>query len=686
MNLLIVESPGKVKKIQGFLGPNFRVMASVGHVRDLPVREIGVEPPDFKPKYIPTDRGKEVLAKLAAAAKNADDVYLATDPDREGEAIAWHLADALKLKTPKRVTYSEITEKAVKAALAIPRAIDMNLVAAQEGRRALDRLVGYMVSPALCRQTSSKLSAGRVQSPAVRLVVERERAIREFRVTVHYGVELIFEAMEHITEGWKASWLPKHGWLKDGEEYVLDKAQADQVAAIRKVTVASCDESESKSAPPAPFITSTLQQAASAALKLSPKKAMEAAQKLYEEGHITYMRTDSPNLSEEAIAEIRSWAGQHDLPLPAKPRTWKSKEGAQEAHEAIRPTHFDTLEAGEDDTQKALYQMIRLRAIASQLEDAVFAVRVLTLEGAAADGKKAIFEARGRTLIQPGWKALVASDQTDEGETEADNQVPKLDTNRQLAAQDGKVVTKKTKPPARFTEASLIKELENRGIGRPSTYAAILENIIRLKEYLKLEKRFLVPTETGEKVADALVGHFQFMNYDFTKDMEDGLDLIAAGKSQYLPTITEEYRRISGEITAFVSATSPTCPACGKPLRHMQRAETKEKRGFNFWACSGYPDCPATFADAGGLPGERQDTKPKPQISGFKCPDCGQNLIRRTGTSQNTGKPFDFYACSGFKAGCKATFDVKEDGSPEFERKAKPQAAKKGKQSAQMSK
>jgi DNA topoisomerase-1 len=677
MNLLIVESPGKVKKIQGFLGPNFRVMASVGHVRDLPVKEIGVEPPDFKPKYIPTDRGKEVLAKLAMVVKDAGGVYLATDPDREGEAIAWHLADALKLKNPKRVTYSEITEKAVKAALAKPRVIDMNLVAAQEGRRALDRLVGYMVSPALCRQTASKLSAGRVQSPAVRLVVERERAIREFQVTVHYGAELTFEAMEHITEGWKAAWLPKQGWLKEGEEYVLDKALADQVAAIRSLTVVGCEESESKSAPPAPFITSTLQQAASAALKLSPKKAMEAAQKLYEGGHITYMRTDSPNLSEEAIAEIRSWAGKHDLPLPAKPRAWKSKEGAQEAHEAIRPTHFDTLEAGEDDTQKALYRLIRLRAIASQLEDAVFAVRVLTLEGEA-EGKKAIFEARGRTMIQPGWKAVVASDQTDEGEAEADNQVPALKEGRQLTAQDGKVVTKKTKPPARFTEASLIKELENRGIGRPSTYAAILENIISSKEYLKLEKRFLIPTETGEKVAAALTGNFRFMEYGFTKGMEDGLDLIAEGKGAYLPLVTASYGQLNQEIKGYVAATSPTCPACGKPLRHMVRAESKEKKGFNFWACTGYPDCPATFADACGLPGERQDTKPKPQASGFKCPDCGSDLIRRTGTSK-TGKAYDFFSCAGYKAGCKATFDVKEDGSPEFDKKEKPKAEKKSK-------
>jgi DNA topoisomerase-1 len=646
-------------------------------VRDLPLKELGIAPPDFQLKYVPTERGKEVLAKLKAAAKDAETVWLATDPDREGEAIAWHLEDALNLSGAKRISYGEITEKAVKEAMAKAGKIDMNLVAAQEGRRALDRLVGYLVSPALCRQTAEKLSAGRVQSPAVRLVVERERAIREFKVTVHYGAELTFEAAEHITEGWTAAWLAKDGFLAAGEDYILDKKLADKIAAIRTLTVASCDESESKAAPPAPFITSTLQQAASAALKMSPKKTMEAAQKLYEQGHITYMRTDFPNLSEEAIAEIRSWAGQHDLPLPPKPRTWKSKAGAQEAHEAIRPTHFEIEEAGETDEQQALYKLIRLRAIACQLEDAVFAVRALRLEGPEIDGKKAIFEARGRTLIQPGWKALVAKDQTDEDEAEPDNQVPKLEAGQSLTAQDGKLITKKTKPPARFSEASLIKELENRGIGRPSTYAAILENIINLKGYLKLEKRQLVPTETGEKVAGALTGNFQFMEYAFTKEMEDGLDVLAEGKAAYREMVAKYHDLLSQEIKGYVAATSPKCPACGQPLRHMMRAESKEKRGYNFWACSGYPDCPATFADAGGVPGERQDTKPKPEASGFKCPDCGADLIRRTGTSK-AGKAYDFFSCAGYKAGCKAAFDVKEDGSPEFEKKEKAQPPPSG--------
>ncbi len=667
MKLFIVESPGKVKKIQGFLGPSYRVMASVGHVRDLPDKETGVEPPDFIPKYEATRRGKEVLAKLSAAAQQAEEIYLATDPDREGEAIAWHLEEALCLKSAKRITYTEITDRAIKEALNKSRDIDRSLVSAQECRRVLDRLVGYMVSPALSSQSGVKLSAGRVQSPAVRLVVERERAIREFKVTAHYGVDLLFEAMEHITDGWKASWLPGEGWLAEGEEYLQDKALAVQVAATGQVLVTDYQETEAKSAPPAPFITSTLQQAASAALQFSPKKSMELAQALYEEGHITYMRTDSPNLSEEAIAEIRSWAAKHDYPLPAVPRTWKHKEGAQEAHEAIRPTHFEVEAAGESADAQALYQMIRLRALASQLEEAIFSVRTLRLEGES-QGKKAVFEARGRTLVQPGWKALVASDQTEEpGEdNEAENQVPKLPVGQGLRVQESQVINKKTRPPARYTEAALVRELEERGIGRPSTFAAILENITSTHNYIQLEKRSLVPTEKGEKVIEAMSGAFTFCDYSFTKEMEMGLDAIAEGRSQYQPLVSRAYNQIRAEIDTYITATSPKCPECGLPLRHLFRRDTKAKKGYNFWGCSNYPACPATFADADGVPGDRQDTRSKPAASGFSCQKCGKDLVRRTGTSK-TGKPYDFFGCTGFRQGCKATFNPKADNTPDFE-------------------
>ncbi len=673
MKLLIVESPGKVKKIQSFLDSSWKVMASVGHVRDLPKKDMGVEPPNFVPSYLPTTRGREVLVKLKAAVKNASEVYLATDPDREGEAIAWHLEDALNLKNVKRIRYAEITAQAVKDAIANPQMIDRNMVAAQEGRRVLDRLVGYMVSPALSKQTGGRLSAGRVQSPAVRLVVERERAIKDFKVTVHYGVELIFEAMEHVSKGWKASWLPKlGGWLDDEEEYLLDKSIAEQVAAVRDVVVTSCEESEKKAAPPAPFITSTLQQAASAALKMSPKQTMAIAQKLYEDGHITYMRTDSPNLSNEAIAEIRSWAATQDYPLPAKPRVWKGKEGAQEAHEAIRPTHFEVEIAGETEDERKLYQMIRLRAIASQLEEAVFLVRILRLE-AVINSKTAYFEARGRVLKVAGWKALVAEDQTSEDDKEEENQIPLLEKQRHLVAQDSQLLTKKTKPPKRYTEAALIKALEAKDIGRPATYASILDNITS-RGYLAFDKRFLVPTEIGEKVVDSLTGHFFFLDYLYTREMEAALDDIASGKKKYLDVVSEGHERLSKEIDIFVDETSPKCPECGKSLRHMKRADKGEKKGFNFWSCSGYPDCRVTFTDANNAPGERLDNKPKPEKSGFSCPECEQPLIRRQGTSK-AGKAYDFFACSGYPK-CRKTFGVLDDNSPDFTGQLRPKAEK----------
>ncbi|MBO5516389.1 MAG: type I DNA topoisomerase, partial [Schwartzia sp.] len=477
MKVFIVESPGKVKKIQGFLGSGYKVMASVGHIRDLPEKDMGVEPPQFKPKYVVTK--PDVVKKLKEAVKGATHVYLATDPDREGESIAWHLAEALRLDRPHRVTYTEITEAAVKNALLKTREIDLNLVAAQEGRRVLDRQVGYMVSPALSGQIGDKVSAGRVQSPAVRLVVERERAIREFSVTNHFGVELVFAAGAGDTTPWKAVWLPKQGgWLAEDQEFVLDEEAAKKVAAVKPVTVRDCRNSKSTSAPPAPFTTSTLQQAASAALKINPATCMSLAQSLYEGGHITYMRTDSPNLSDEAIAAIRAWASRNGHKTPPLPRKWPAKESAQEAHEAIRPTHIEVETAGNTEDEKALYALIRLRAIVSQLVDAEFAVRTLTLVGDA-DGREVVFEAKGKTLAVPGWRALVAKDQTDESEDEEECVVPELLVGASLSDYEGKVVAKKTKPPARYTEAALVRELEKRGIGRPSTYASILDNIIK---------------------------------------------------------------------------------------------------------------------------------------------------------------------------------------------------------------
>lgn len=587
--------------MQEILGPGWKVAASVGHVRDLPVKEMGVAAPSFKPQYVPTDRGKDVLSRLAGLVKNADEVFLATDPDREGEAIPWHLQDALKLKDAKRVTYAEITGKAIKAALAAPRSIDMALVAAQEGRRVLDRFCGYLVSGPLSNATGEKLSAGRVQSPAVRLVVEREKEIKTFSSTTHYGAELTFENVDNITDGWKAALLVKP-WLPDpvdGQEYLLDKSLAEKAAALRSLDVLDCAESESRAAPPAPFTTSSLQQAASSSLQFTPKQTMQLAQRLYEQGAITYHRTDSPNLSQEAVHAIRAYCETQGWPLVETPRKWKSKEGAQEAHEAIRPTHIEIEDTWETVDEKALYRLIRLRSLACQLEDAVYAVRTLQL-GANLDGKQAVFEAKGRTLLSQGWKVLATPENegendADEGGKEPENSVPAMKPGTKATALAGTVTTKKTKPAPRFTEASLIRELEKRGIGRPSTYAAIIDTISSRK-YVTTEKRFLVPTPLGEKIVSGLCGHFSFIEYDFTRTMEQSLDDIAEGKADYHAVISSAYDQLSREIQDFAKATGKVCEKCGKPMVHRVKKPGKDgKGGYDFWGCTGWPECKEVF-------------------------------------------------------------------------------------------
>lgn len=583
MKLLILESPGKVKKVQEILGPGWKVAASVGHVRDLPSREMGVAPPDFKPHYVPTGRGKDVLSRLAKLIKNAKQIYLATDPDREGEAIAWHLQDALKLKNAKRISYTEITEQAIKMALNAPRSINMDLVAAQEGRRVLDRLCGYMVSGPLSNVAGERLSAGRVQSPAIRLVVEREREIKDFRSTTHYGAELAFGQEDSTKDAWKAVWQVKP-WLEDGQEFLLDKALAEKAAALRSVEVVDCKESERHSAPPAPFTTSTLQQAASKVLKFSPKQTMQLAQKLYEGGHITYMRTDSPNISTEAVDAIRAYCAEQGWSLEKSPRTWKSKIGAQEAHEAIRPTHIEVVEAGGTDKEKALCRLIRQHTLASQLEDAVYAVRVLQLV-TNMDGRQAFFEAKGRTLVSQGWRVLMAehaATEDAEDSMEQDNPVPDLKPGVMLSILSGRLLTKKTKPATRFTEASLVRELERRGIGRPSTYAAILETIMR-RGYIRIEKRFLLPTTLGETVVDSLCGHFRFVEYEFTRIMEQALDNIAEGKADYIAVLCEAHAHLEHELQAFSKATGKKCPKCAKPMVHRVKKPGKDgKGGYDF--------------------------------------------------------------------------------------------------------
>lgn len=648
MNLVIVESPGKVKKIREILGQGWDVQASVGHVRDLPEREMGVEAPDFKPKYVPTERGKDVLAKLRKSVERANAVYLATDLDREGEAIAWHLKQALRLDNPQRIRFAEITPKAIKTAIASPSGIDIKMVAAQEGRRVLDRLVGYMVSPKLGDMAGRRgLSAGRVQSPAVRIVLERERAIQAFKPTSHFGAQLGFG-------DWTADWDTRP-FLPEGQKYLLDKSLADRAAALRQVEVLDCEEKEESKAPPAPFITSTLQQAASNKLRMKPKATMEAAQKLYEQGLITYMRTDNPNLSDDALIEIYQVCQAKGLPMVDQPRTWKAKGDAQEAHEAIRPTHFDVEEAGDTPEQQAIYKLIWQRALGCQLAAARYAVRTVRLRAVdGLDGKPVDFIGKGRALVYEGWRAIYEDDTESDDDKKKDkeganNPVPHLEPGQQLYAETGRVLAKKTRAPSRFTEAELIKELERLGIGRPSTYAAIMQNIIS-RGYVDYDKagKYLVPTDTGALVIDALVNsRFSFIEYDFTRDMEARLDQVAEGRSSYREVVSVVHNSLEQELGGMKVDAAPEhpCPNCGKALFRR-----KGGKGY-FWGCSGYPDCDTTLPDAGGKPGKR---KPR-QVADTPCPKCGKELVRRYKAGAGK-KGYDFWSCSGYPS-CDAKFD-----------------------------
>ena len=676
MKLLIVESPGKVATLKKYLGADWEVAASAGHIRDLPLKKMGVAPPDFRPEYEVTEQGKPRVARLRPMVDRADAVYLATDPDREGEAISWHLKEALKLKSPHRVTFQSITPKAVQEAVSRPRTIDVHMVAAQETRRVLDRLVGYMVSGPLSRAVGATgLSAGRVQSPAVMLVVDREDAIRNFKPTQHYGVRL------HFPQAWTADWVVKRLLPKE-QELWTDKAYAQEVAKVRDVRVEEFKESETLRAPPAPFTTSTMQRAASAALNFDPDVTMKAAQALYEKGDITYMRTDSPNLSEEGLALLLDYLKSKKLPLAKTPRAWKAKDGAQEGHEAVRPTHFEVETAGDTTEEQRLYVLIRQRTLASQMADARYATRTALLVGLApVQGKTVHFEAKGSTLVYPGWMQLTSKDATEEDEgkdAEPSNPIPDLKVGQTLKADKAELLEKLTKAPPRYTQASLIAELEAKGIGRPATYASIMTNIIKTKGYVSQKGKQLQPTDTGYTIVRALKGRFEFMDLNFTKRMEENLDEIAHARMRYLHVVSEIHEKLERDIAtmaATVVAPAPAypCEQCGKAL--MRR---KGKNGY-FWGCSGYPDCRNTLPDARGKPGKkgeeeapakkttsRKSTKtaaaspsstPRKSSAaastGYKC-TCGKPLVHRVKEGS-----YDFWGCSGFP-NCKKSY--RDDG------------------------
>lgn len=611
MKLLIVESPSKAKTIEKYLGRDFTVRASVGHIRDLP--KSNKKAIDIEGGFIPfyeISKGKEkVVHELRRLAERASEIILATDPDREGEAIAWHIETLLnedkKVKARlERIVFHEVTKEAVEDALKHPRKIDTNLRKAQEARRVLDRLVGYDLSGLIWKKVRYGLSAGRVQSPALRIIMEREREIRAFIPEKFWKISGLFETQE-----------------KDKITLTCSKEPRDEklVAEIVRVgkngtwLVSEVKESEQKRSPRAPFTTSTLQQTASSRLGYSPSRTMQIAQKLYESGHITYMRTDSTNLGAAALGQINSFIRKEYGDNYSQTRIYKTKsKNAQEAHEAIRPTHVEKRHLGGDE-QDRLYRLIWERTISSQMSDAKL---LKTKIESVIDGHSELpnFGATGSRLIFPGWLAV------DSGARGEDVELPKCNVGEKLNLLELKSEEKFTEPLGRYTEAGLIKELEERGIGRPSTYASIMRTIEE-RGYVNKEGKTLFPTDVGEVVSDFLEKYF--MNYisdSFTAEMEDKLDEIARGEREYEKTLKDFYGPFLREVKLKEKLEESKnlgdapdnikCPKCGSPMI------IKLSRGGKFYSCSRYPDCDgALMLDGTQLKG--------PEETGEACPLCG---------------------------------------------------------------
>lgn len=549
--VMIVESPNKIKSITKYLGElgmgDIHVLASAGHIRDLPKNELGVDTTTFVPTYVITPEKTALVAKLKSALVGATEVYLATDPDREGEAIAWHLFEALGIRKSKvlthRVKFGAIDKKSILAGMTSLGQIDMQLMYAQEARRVLDRLVGYMVSPRL----GGKLSAGRVQSPSLRLVVEREAEILAFKPLGYFDVKANIQGETN----WHASWQ-HDSYREKGQTYWLDETVANAVATVTQLTVTSVAQSQRNAKAPAPFTTSSLQQAASSALKMSPGTTMDVAQKLFALGAISYHRTDSPNLSASSITEVISALKAANLPYADKPNQWPVKGGAQEAHEAIRPTNLSLAFAGESQNEQALYQLIKQRTLACQMPDAIFHVTTILFDSNVVvpiDNKIATFKAHGEVATaQTGWMGLLAKPQEQEEDDQVMQALPVVKEG-DIAMVLGEVVSKKTTPPSRYTEAALIKKLENLEIGRPSTYASITETIKRRDYVIINSKRQLEPTEKGNGVIAVLKGaNFSFLEYNWTKEIEQRLDAIAQGTDKYVRLVADIHKVLEAEL------------------------------------------------------------------------------------------------------------------------------------------
>lgn len=655
MKLVIVESPAKAKTIEKYLGDGFVVRASVGHIRDLPKSSknaIDIEA-GFVPRYQVVKEKADVISNLSKEATKSDEVILATDPDREGEAIAWHLAETMGLKKPKRIVFHEITQTAVQDALSKPRGVDMELVRAQEARRVLDRLFGYDLSGLVWKKVRYGLSAGRVQSPALRIIMEKEREIRAF--------------------------VPEKFWVisadvkpKKGAEFTVlcseeprDEHEAERILAAaqkKEWHVVSVEESEVGRSPRPPFTTSTLQQTASTRLGFSPSRTMRAAQKLYEAGLITYMRTDSTNLAKEALAALANTVEKEFGKEYLEVRVYKTKSAsAQEAHEAVRPTSPGKAHAGKTDDEKKLYALIRARALSSQMKDARMMRTKITTNVSGASIPD--FAANGSRVMFDGW---LACDTAARGE---EITLPKVAEGDALTLVEARSEGKETQPPPRYTEAGLIRELEKRGIGRPSTYASIISTLDN-RGYVEKQGRTLIPTHTGDVVSTFLEEHFPtYISDTFTAEMETELDEIAEGKRGYEKTLKDFYGPFTKDLKAKEKIEKRTtmgdapaeflCPLCKGPMVY------KLSRTGRFMSCARFPECVGARKEDGS------EIEP-PKDLGEPCPECKDGKLM-----EREGRFGRFIACSRYPK-CKY---VRKDPAEEARAKtgvACPQCAKAG--------
>ncbi len=618
--LVIVESPTKSKTISKFLGQDYKVLSSYGHIRDLPKSTLGVDVENnFTPKYVIPPKARKVIKALKEAVSKSDSVILAADEDREGEAIAWHLAQVLDLKEAKRIVFHEITRSAIESALKNPREINQDLVDAQQARRVLDRIVGYKLSPFLWKKVARGLSAGRVQSVAVRLIVEREREIENFKKEEYWSIKALLEKDKKEFEADLS--VPKLS--------IKNKKEADKILKElegSEYIVEKIEKKETKRNPLPPFKTSTLQQEAWKRFRFPSKFTMSIAQQLYEKGYITYHRTDSLNLSSLSLSSAKKVIESQFGKNYYSSRKFKSKGKAQEAHEAIRPSFPkktpDSLRL--DKSQKTLYDIIWRRFIASQMKEALFDSTSVDIKA-----KKHLFKANGQIMRFDGFLKVYPL-------KFEEKEIPELKEKDSLKLNKLESNQHFTQPPARYNEASLIKILEENGIGRPSTYAPIISTVQNRNYIEKNDQKRFQPTEIGTVVNDILVKHFpKIVDIKFTADMEKDLDKIAEGKEEwtrlsdkfYTPfnkNLQEKYKEVKKEETA-VEKTDKKCPKCGKPL------VIRLGRFGKFYACSGFPEC--------------KHTEPlEKKVLGVKCPKCKDGEL----TEKRTRSRKIFYGCNQF--------------------------------------